>query len=46
MTELEMMFDLGLVAGLFISICLLCSAIVALAIQARIDNKKKEDGDE
>ena len=46
MTELEMMFDLGLVAGLFISICLLCSAIVALMIQARLDSKKKEDGDE
>lgn len=46
MSELEMMFDLGLVAGLFISVVLLCSAIVALMIQARIDSKKKEDGDE
>lgn len=46
MSELEMMFDLGLVAGLLISVFLLCLAIVALMIQARIDSKKKEDGDE
>ena len=46
MTELGMMFDLGLISGLIISVLLLSLSIVALMIQARLDNKKKEDGDE